>query len=258
MTTISHEGATAAGAQTRHAMVIRTAFVHPNPANVRDDLGDLSELADSIAAHGILQPLLVQPHPDRGDGEYELLAGHRRLAAAQQAGLTTVPVIVRPAVDSAEALELMLVENVQRRDLNPMDKAEAMAELRDRGYTNTKIAQRTGITVSTVSYYLQLMRLAPETRERVRSGKLSAADAVNAVRTVRRQDREKRTGSSINNYEWEPDYLAGTHPLAKKARKLCDARDHGMRRRIGKTACGQCWETVIRQDERVVIETEQH
>jgi ParB family chromosome partitioning protein len=136
-----------------------------------------------------------------------------------------------------------------------MEKAEAMDMLSRRGYSQTEIGRRTGLTPSTVSYYLSLMALAPETQEKVRSGALSAADAVKAVRTVRRQDRQNRTGSKVNNFEWEPDYLATTHPLARKAARMCDAREHGMRRRIG-PACGQCWETVIRLDERIVIEAE--
>lgn len=236
--------------------VLRASRIHPHPSNVRESLGDLSELAASIRQHGILQPLVVTPDPNR-DGEYRLLAGHRRLAAARKAGLDGVPAIVRHGVTDDRALELMLVENCQRADLNPMEKAEAMAALRHRGYTQAQIAERTGISASTVSYYLNLIVLAPETQQQVRSGRLAAADAVQAVRTVRRKDRQARTGTKVNNYEWEPDYLSPTHPLAKKARKMCDARDHGMRRRIGKTACGQCWETVIRLDERVVVEAEE-
>lgn len=236
--------------------VLRIERIHPNPANIRADLGDLTEIAASIRQHGILQPLVVTPHPEI-PAIYQVLAGHRRLAAAKKAGLDAVPAIVRHGITDDGALELMLVENCQRADLNPMEKAEAMAALINRGYTQTEVAKRTGITASTVSYYLNLIALAPETQARVRDGAISAADAVAAVRTVRRQDRQKRTGSKANNYEWEPDYLASTHPLAKKALRLCDAREHGMRRRVGKTACGQCWESVIRLDERVVIEAEE-
>lgn len=251
---------TAAAHASAHALaqrvtVLRVEKIHPHPANVREDLGDLTDLAASIRQHGILQPLVVTTHPEL-PAVYQLLAGHRRLAAAKRAGLDAVPVIVRHGVDDNTAVELMLVENVQRANLNPMEKAEAMAALRNRGYSQAKIATNTGLTESTVSYYLTLMQLAPETQEKVRSGKLSAADAVKAVRTVRRKDREKRTGSKVNPFEWEPDYLADTHPLAKKARKMCEAREHGMRRRIG-PACGQCWETVIRLDERVVVEAEE-
>lgn len=235
--------------------VLRVERIHPNPANIRDNLGDLTEIAASIREHGILSPLIVTPHPEI-PAVFQLLAGHRRLAAAKKAGLDAVPAIVRHGITGDSALELMLVENCQRRDLNPMEKAEAMAALINRGYTQTEVGKRTGIAASTVSYYLNLIALAPETQAKVRDGGISAADAVAAVRTVRKQDRQKRTGSKANNYEWEPDIFADTHPLARKARTMCDARDHGMRRRIG-PACGQCWETVIRLDERIVIEAEE-
>jgi ParB family transcriptional regulator, chromosome partitioning protein len=255
MTTSAAAKATAT-ALAQRVTVLRIEKIEPHPANVREDLGDLGDLARSIREQGILQPLTVQPHPT-AEGRYRIIAGHRRFDAAQLAGLTAVPVIIRHGLEDAQVLELMLVENVQRVGLNPMEKAEAMAALQNRGYTQADIGRRTGLTSSTVSYYLSLMQLAPETQEKVRAGKLSAADAVKAVRTVRRQDRQKRTGSKVNPFEWEPDYLSETHPLARKARKTCDARDHGMRRRIGKIACGQCWETVIRLDERIVIEAEE-
>jgi ParB family chromosome partitioning protein len=236
--------------------VLRVERIHPNPANIRDNLGDLTDIAASIREHGILSPLIVTPHPEL-PAVYQLLAGHRRLAAAKKAGLDAVPAIIRHGITGDTSLELMLVENCQRRDLNPMEKAEAMAALINRGYSQTEVAKRTGISGSTVSYYLNLIALAPETQAKVRDGGISAADAVAAVRTVRKQDRQKRAGTKTNAYEWEPDIFADTHPLARKARKMCDARDHGMRRRIGKVACGQCWETVIRLDERVVIEAEE-
>lgn len=240
-----------------HALAQKVTALHvgkiePHHANVREDLGDLGDLARSIREQGILQPLVVQPHPRR-EGHYRIIAGHRRYAAAKLAGLDAVPAIIRHGLSDEQVLELMLVENCQRRELGPMEKAEAMDSLRQRGYTQARIAQRTGLTSGTVSFYLSLMALAPETREKVRSGALSARDAVQAVRTVRRQDREQRTGSKVNPFEWEPDYLADTHPLARKAARMCEKREHGMRRRIG-PACGQCWETVIRLDERVVIE----
>ncbi|TDB83378.1 ParB/RepB/Spo0J family partition protein [Actinomadura sp. KC216] len=225
------------------------SLIHPHPANIREELGDLSELVDSVRAHGVVQPLVVRPHPRRR-GVFELLAGHRRYAAARQAGCDRVPVTVRHGVDDGQALELMLVENCQRRELNAMEKAEAMGALINRDYTAADIARTTGLSSSTVSYYVALLELDEASRDKVRTGQVTASDAVAAVRRTRKRARAK-AGSSAD-FAWEPDYLASTHPLARKARKLCDAREHTMRRRIGKTACGQCWESVIRQDERIV------
>lgn len=225
--------------------------IHDHPANIREGVGSVTELADSIRVHGILQPLTVQPHPTR-PGHFELLAGHRRRAAALAAGLVTVPAVVRADVDRATAIELMLVENVQRTDLGPIEKAEAYGRLRDdHGYSATKIAKKTGLSQSTVSYFLALLDLSPADRARVRSGELAVGDAITGVRRKRKRARE--SSGEDRTWSWEPDYLTGTHLLAKRAARLCEAREHTSRRRIGQTACGQCWETVIRQDERVVI-----
>ena len=147
----------------------------------------------------------------------------------------------------------MLVENLQRADLNPMDKAEAMGALRKKGYTATRIAERVGLSMSTVSYYLSLLELDLKSQEAIRSGALSAADGVGAVRRVRKRDRAK-AGQPARGAVWEPDHFTSQHPLARKARAMCDAREHSMRRRVGKLACGECWETVIRADERKVAE----
>lgn len=229
--------------------------IHDHPANIREDLGDLTELADSIRAHGLLQPVTVHPHPEL-QGEWELLAGHRRRAAAVLAGLAALPSVVRYDVDASAALEIMIVENVQRQDLGPIEKAEAFGRLRDQhGYTASAIAKRTGITQSTVSYFLTLLDLAPEMRDRVRTGDLPVGDAVAMVRRYRAQQR-KKTGSGQRDWTWEPDHFANTHPLAKKAKVLCDLREHTARRRIGSIACGQCWETVIRSDERVAMQAD--
>ena len=225
--------------------------IEPNPRNVRDGLGDLTELAASITLHGILQPLVAY---HRGGDIYQLLIGHRRHAAAQMAGLTEVPVIVRAPVDADTAIEIMLIENCHRQGLSPMEKAEAFGKLRDLGHNQPQIAQRTGFAQSTVSYFLALLDLDEASKERIRAGELTASDAVAAIRKTRRAQR-KRHGSPAD-YSWEPDFLSESHPLARRAKRLCEAREHTMRRRIGKTACGQCWETAIRADERTVIQAQ--
>lgn len=236
-------------------VVLRIGLIEPHPANVREHLGDdLGDLARSIRRHGILQPLTVQPHPDR-PGRYRILAGHRRFDAAQLAGLHAVPAIVRHGVDEQGALEIMLVENCQRRELNAMERAEALGALRNRGKTQEEIAKATGKSVSWVNYYLSLLDLDAAAQEKVRSGELKVSHAIDAVRRTRAKIRKQ--GGSRADFTWEPDYLARTHPLAKRAQNLCDAREHTMRRRIGGVACGQCWESAIRIDERKVIEAEE-
>jgi ParB family chromosome partitioning protein len=221
--------------------------VHPHPRNIRTEIGDIEETAASIVAHGVLQPLAVEPMPGM-PGHWRVIAGHRRLAAAKAAGLKSVPITVRQP-DGSEPEELMLIENCHRRDLSLIDKAEAMGSLKSKGYSVAKIARSTGFAEGTVYSYLALLDLDEKTRAMVRDGRLSSTDALMGVRRVRRQQR-KKAGKPVVGPVWEPDYLNGTHPLARAAARMCDAREHTARRRIGKVACGQCWETVIRQDER--------
>ena len=226
-----------------------------HPANIRDDPGDLSELVASIKAHGILQPLVVRPHPQR-HGWLVVLGGHRRLAAARLAGLEEVPVVVREAAGPAKDIEIMLVENCQRRDLGPIEKAEAMGALRDRGYSNLAIAKATGLADATICTYLALLDLDASSQEKIRNRELAVSVAVEAVRKTRARQRQRagqKNRSAGMRLSWAPDHFTERHPLARQANELCDAREHNMRRRIGKVACGQCWETVIRADERTAM-----
>lgn len=211
-----------------------------HPANIRHDLGDLTDLTASIRAQGILQPLVAEPRPD---GKYTVLAGHRRLAAARRAGLEMVPVTVRRAAsDTAKAIEVMLVENCQRRDLGPIEKAEAMGELRDRGYTMTAIAQAIGMTVSTVSGYLAYLDMDEGSRERVRNGTVKSGDALKAIRRTRKARGAHGGGRPVHV---ERPWFGDRHPLARAARALCH---HTNRAVVGGVACGQCWERAIRDD----------
>lgn len=211
----------------------------PHPANVREQLGDLTELTASIRAQGILQPLVAEP---RSDGKYTLLAGHRRLAAAKRAGMEMVPVTIRRSGGPGKAIEVMLVENCQRRDLGPIEKAEAMGHLRDLGYTQTAIARAIGMTVSTVSNYLAYLDLDETTRQRVRSGTVKADVALRAVRRTRKATRGTTMGRPVHV---EPPWFTRRHPLAAAAQALCDHTD---RQIYGTVACGQCWEQAIRDD----------
>lgn len=133
--------------------------VRPNPEQPRRDFSpeSLQELADSIRVHGILQPLLVR---ETTDG-YELIAGERRLRAAEMAGLREVPAILHSPLTSAEErLELALVENLQRTDLNPIEEARALRRLRDEfGFTNDAIADRLGKDPTVVAHSLRLLGL---------------------------------------------------------------------------------------------------
>jgi ParB family chromosome partitioning protein len=146
--------------------------VRRNPHQPRVDFDEeaLAELTASIAAHGVLQPIIVR---EVADGGYELIAGERRLRAARAAGLTEIPAVVRES-SSNELLELALVENVQRSDLNPIEEATAYRELVDRfGLSHEAVARQVGKSRVAVSNALRLLDLAPETRQAIVDGRIS-------------------------------------------------------------------------------------
>jgi ParB family chromosome partitioning protein len=134
---------------------------------------ELQELSDSIRAQGVIQPLVVR----KLDGGYELVAGERRLRAARKAGLKQVPVIVR-AVEDAEMLEMSLVENIQREDLNPMEEADAYHLLiTEFSLTQDQAAKRVGKSRSTVANFLRLRNLPRQIKESITDGTLSMGHA---------------------------------------------------------------------------------
>ena len=138
---------------------------NPNQPRTAFDETQLGELAASIAVHGILQPIIVR---ELADGSYQLIAGERRLRAARLAGLETVPVVVRETPSDETSLELALIENIQRADLNPIETALAYRELIDRfGLTHEAVARQVGKSRVAVSNALRLLDLAPETRQAI-------------------------------------------------------------------------------------------
>lgn len=149
--------------------------VSPNPRQPRRafDEAALNELAASIQANGLIQPIVVR----RVGQGYELIAGERRLRAAKLAGLTRIPVVVREADDLTQA-QLALVENIQRQDLNPIERAEGYHALqRELGLTQAELGTRLGEDRSTISNHLRLLDLALPVRDLVRDGKLSLGHA---------------------------------------------------------------------------------
>jgi ParB family chromosome partitioning protein len=153
-------------------------FVVRNPNNPRRDFAeeDLADLAASIREHGIIQPVVVRPQPGKA-GMYELIAGERRWRAAQRAGLVDVPVIVRD-VDDKVALELAIIENVQRADLNPIEEAAGYQKLMDEyDYTQADLGEVIGKSRSHVANTLRLLKLPVSVQSMVSDGALSAGHA---------------------------------------------------------------------------------
>jgi ParB family transcriptional regulator, chromosome partitioning protein len=152
-------------------------FIIANRANPRRtfDADQLEELTNSIREKGVMSPLLVRPTDD--PHIFELIAGERRWRAAQKAGLHDVPVIVRE-VDDKEALELAIIENVQRADLNPLEEAMGYGQLMEQfGYTQQDLAQVIGKSRSHVANTLRLLKLPEDVRGMVASGSLTAGHA---------------------------------------------------------------------------------
>ena len=154
------------------------AFIRPNPRNPRKDFteADLDDLADSIRTKGLLQPILVRPVAGARDA-YEIVAGERRWRAAQRAGLHEVPTLVVEASDR-EALELAIIENVQRTDLNPLEEALGYERLTaEFGYAQADLAKVIGKSRSHVANTLRLLKLPDSVKQHLREGRLTAGHA---------------------------------------------------------------------------------
>jgi ParB family chromosome partitioning protein len=151
-------------------------LVQRNPQQPRKHFNEaeLSDLSASIKTHGILQPILVRPI---ADGKYEIVAGERRWRAAQRAGLHSIPAVIRE-LNEVEVLEIAIVENVQRMDLNPIEEAQGFQALIDRfGRTQQEIADAVGKSRPHIANMLRLLQLPDDLQEMVRDGRLSSGHA---------------------------------------------------------------------------------
>ena len=164
-------------ADTIRTRMVPVAFLKPNPLQPRRkfDEEELASLAESIAQKGVLQPILVRPS-GRHDS-YEIIAGERRWRAAQRAKLHDVPVVVRELSDS-ESLEIAIIENVQRSNLNPIEEAAGYQELIDRfSYTQEQLARVIGKSRSHIANLLRLLKLSPRIQEFLSEGRISTGHA---------------------------------------------------------------------------------
>ncbi len=148
----------------------------PNSQQPRKSFDEegLNDLANSIRVHGVVQPIVVRPLED---GFFQLIAGERRWRASQRAGLTRVPAVVRESGEH-DALEIALIENLQREDLNPVEEAQAYERLiTDFGLTQEEVARRVGKNRTTIANMLRLLRLPPEVQDWLRENKLTTGHA---------------------------------------------------------------------------------
>lgn len=192
---------------------------NPRQPRTHFDPQQLEELAASIREHGILQPLVVSPE---SDGTYTLIAGERRLEAARLAGLRTVPVILRQTGDR-QRLELALIENLQRSDLNPLEQAEAYRQLHEEfGLSHDEIAQRVGKSRVAVTNTLRLLALAEPVKQALLEGKISEghARALLSLATPEAQVAALRTviqrNLTVRQTEELARKLSGERPAPKR------------------------------------------
>lgn len=189
---------------------IRAGKLNPRKTFKEDEL---AELADSIREKGLVQPILVRPEPGASNS-YEIVAGERRWRASQRAGLHTIPVIVRDLADQ-EVLELAIIENVQRADLNPIEEAAGYQELIERyAYTQERLAEVIGKSRSHLANTLRLLKLPTSVQSMVENGKLTAG---HARALVGREDAEAMAEriieSQLNVRDVEALVQAGTEAV---------------------------------------------
>lgn len=232
--------------------MVRVSAIEPNRGQPRKefDSESLSELADSIREHGVLQPLLVRRMPGTSleDESYQLVAGERRWRAARMAGLSEVPVVVRE-MSEAEVLEFALIENLQREDLNPLEEAGGYQELIDTfGLTQEEVARKVGRSRSAVANALRVLKLPQELHPYLRDGDLTAGHA-KALLTVK--DRGKmlklaeitieqglsvreveRRAARLNEASEEADLVPIIHDHFYKEMQLAMQNELGRRVRI--------------------------
>ena len=184
---VSRSSKTKKKEETKKELTLPIDKIEPNPDQPRNQFDEdtLQELADSIKQYGMLQPILVTPKDDF----YEIIAGERRWRAAKIAGVKEVPVIVKEYTDQ-EILEIGLIENIQREDLNPYEKALGIRNLMDKyGLTQEEVSKRIGKSRSAVSNTVRILNLAPDVLELVKEGKLSEGHckALAAITDQKRQ-----------------------------------------------------------------------
>jgi ParB family chromosome partitioning protein len=214
-----------------------------DPTNPREDVGDVTELAASMAASDLLQPIVARR---TAAGQLIVVAGHRRLAAARELGWKSIATIVRADMRPDEVLAAMLIENGQRRDLDPIEEARGLARLKgELGCSETVLARRIGRHQNHVSARLRLLALPIEEQEQIRRGDMTLTEARDRARIA-----SGRIGAQTGRPG--PGHFNTVHPLAAAAKARCLRLKHnrGTGQGVGGIACGACWESVIRADER--------
>lgn len=191
-------GGNASGGAAGTELFVNPSLLKPNPHQPRHEFNEeaLKELADSIREHGIIQPIIVE---DAGDGTYFIIAGERRTRAARLAGLSKVPVIVKKFSDERK-LEIALIENIQRENLNPVEEAHAYHELMTLGnLSQEEAAARVGKNRSTVANALRLLKLPEDMTSSLASGQITSGHARAILSVLNPSDQRILFGRIVGN-----------------------------------------------------------
>jgi ParB family chromosome partitioning protein len=232
------DSGSAVGASTGASELLAVALIDSNPFQPRKRFDDepMAELVDSVRVHGIIQPVVVRPV----DGRFQVVAGERRVRAARLVGLSEIPVVVRELSDR-DAMELALVENLQRADLNPIEECEAYARLMEEfGWTQEEIGARVGKSRSHIANYLRLRQLPDDVLELVGRFELSVAHA--KVLLSAPEERRSEFGQRCVREGWtvrmlEAAVKRGAEPVQAKPQRALDVHlkgvETGLRRKFG-------------------------
>ena len=220
--------------RSRSQRRVSIEFLHPNPRNPRRQFAvtELDELAASIKERGIIQPIAVRPAPG-ASGSFEIIAGERRWRAAQRAGIHDVPVVVLDVSD-AEALELAIIENVQREDLNPLEEAAGYQALgAEFKHGQDEIAGIVGKSRSHVANMLRLLKLPEAVQAFIRSGELSAGHARALIGNANAEALAREIVARGLNVRQVEELVRDQVPRKPRAARVKDADTAALEKRLG-------------------------
>jgi ParB family chromosome partitioning protein len=220
--------------RSRSQRRVSIEFLHPNPRNPRRQFAvtELDELAASIKERGIIQPIAVRPAPG-ASGSFEIIAGERRWRAAQRAGIHDVPVVVLDVSD-AEALELAIIENVQREDLNPLEEAAGYQALgAEFKHGQDEIAGIVGKSRSHVANMLRLLKLPEAVQAFIRSGELSAGHARALIGNANAETLAREIVARGLNVRQVEELVRDQVPRKPRAARVKDADTAALEKRLG-------------------------
>jgi ParB family chromosome partitioning protein len=221
---------------------VRVADLRPDPHNPRDEVRDVEALAESIRQTGLLQPIIAR-RVAGDDSHLVVVCGHRRLAAIQSLGWADVDVVVRREMLPDQVLVAMLAENGQRVGLDPIEEARAFNRLKViHQLTDAGVGERVGRHQVYVSGRLALLALSPQEQEEIRAGQRTLGESIARGRVRSGAVRPPRPSTRF--------HLGSDHALASRAKARCVRLDHPRGNRLNGVACGACWESVIRADEK--------